>query len=167
LIALYANEESLEVIKYAEGAFLMFTAATLCDWTGVNTSGIIKAVGLQPVISVCSFLCLLFVALPTSYITCFKLGWGLEGLFSGYGLSALVLSSIKFILLCRLDWKATALWASTNEDYSAAESLSSDYEGEASDNELALSFTSAKSPLRPAIRRPRLNSESRSCDATL
>ena len=69
---------------------------------------------------------MLFIATPTSYLACFWYEFGLTGLWIGYGLSAFILSVFYFYLLWRLDWEETALWASTNEDYSCNESSTSE-----------------------------------------
>jgi len=85
-------------------------------------------------------MCLLMIALPGCYLSLFHYNLGLKGLWIGYGLSALVLSICYFIILWRLDWEATAQWASSNEDYSCMESSSDDKSSTNSVSDLDLSI---------------------------
>ena len=61
---------------------------------------------------------MVFIALPVSYITSFKMGCGLAGLWIGYSLSAFCLTVMYSTVLITLDWPKTALEASISNEFS-------------------------------------------------
>ena len=81
-------------------------------------AGVIKAVGKQGIGSAASLCCILFVALPTSFLASFHFDLGLKGLWLGYGLSAMTLACFYSIVIYRLDWAAIAQQAAKDDEHS-------------------------------------------------
>ena len=119
LISLFTDNE--EVARLAESAFLVFILAFMFDWKQCCASGIIKGAGYQSYASVCSFGCLMGIAMPMSYLLTFKLDFGISGLWTGYGLSTFTLTALYYTILACIDWEKTAEWAANNEDFSVSE----------------------------------------------
>ena len=86
------------------------------DWTQCSTSGLIRAIGKQHLASVASVVCIACISMPISSLLLFKYGWGIEGLWVGYGLCHLTLTLLYYLILVCIDWKAAAMWAATNEE---------------------------------------------------
>ena len=64
----------------------------------------------------------MLVAMPVSCVLTYGRGWGIEGLWTGYGLSALCLSILYYTILSCINWEATAEWAAQNEEFSVSSS---------------------------------------------
>ena len=73
--------------------------------------GIIKGIGKQAQATVAYLICFYLISVPCSYLFCFVLGYGIEGLWMGLsiGLATLVLS-LTFIIQ-RADWLRIAYQA--------------------------------------------------------
>ena len=74
--------------------------------------GFIKACGQQKIAAVASFLSMILVSVPISYICGFLLDMKLLGLMIGYGLQGLILIIVYGIILVKLNWQNAALQAS-------------------------------------------------------
>ena len=72
----------------------------------------IKGVGKQGVASIASIFCMFIVGLPLSWLFGIKLGFGLPGLWVGYGLCSLSLAILYTWILRRLNWSEAAYKAS-------------------------------------------------------
>lgn len=96
----------------------------------------IKGAGYQGIGSFCSLMCLCVVAIPTSSMMAFKHEWGIAGLWAGYGASACLLTALYYLVLTCIDWKATATWASQNEDWSVSSETNEDNNYNSADQEL-------------------------------
>jgi len=116
LIALYASSDSTDVITMANGSFTVFLIAFFFDAAQCNASGVIKATGQQGIASMYSLCCMLLVALPIGYIMAFRLDYGLNGLWMGYGASSLCLAMLYSKIITGLDWLETSSKASRNDD---------------------------------------------------
>ena len=55
---------------------------------------------------------MVFVSIPVGYTLGVTWGWGLSGLWIGYGTQGLCLTIMYSIILIRLDWEAVAETAS-------------------------------------------------------
>ena len=115
LIPIYAANND-DVIRLAEGAYIVFLVAFLFDSSQCNLSGIIKAVGRQGLASLCSLGCMILIALPATYIATSYLNLGLVGLWIGYSLSTFCLTVIYAYDLTTLDWTKTAQDASASDE---------------------------------------------------
>lgn len=113
LISLFT--EDLVIAELAKDTFGIFVLAFAFDWVQCCACGLIKGAGLQSVGSLCSLFCLCFISLPTSYLLTFQFGFGIKGLWIGYGVSSFVLTGLYCYVLKTLDWKAVALQAAKNE----------------------------------------------------
>ena len=58
---------------------------------------------------------MVIISLPVGYLCGITAGWGLPGLWAGYGASNLVLACIFLKILSKIDWEATAESASRDE----------------------------------------------------
>lgn len=124
LIQLYTDDPA--VISLVESSYLVFVVSFSFDWMQCCASGLIKGAGFQGVGSLCSLLCLGLVALPVSSVLCFQKDWGIEGLWAGYGLSTMILTVSYYTILTCINWKATAEWAATSEEFSVSGESSED-----------------------------------------
>ena len=102
LISLFTSDETVSAI--AEDSFVIFALAFSFDWNQCCASGVIKGAGKQGIASLCSLLCLVIVAMPTSYLLSFKRNWDISGLWVGYGASAFVLTLLYYIILAKINW---------------------------------------------------------------
>ena len=102
LISLFTSDP--DVSNIAENSFIIFALAFTFDWNQCCASGVIKGAGKQGIASLCSLLCLIIVAMPTSYLLSFKSDWDLNGLWVGYGASAFVLTLLYIMILSKINW---------------------------------------------------------------
>uniref|UniRef100_A0A7S3I193 Uncharacterized protein n=1 Tax=Favella ehrenbergii TaxID=182087 RepID=A0A7S3I193_9SPIT len=118
LIELFTDD--LSVLATTKECFYLAIAALFFDWLQCCASGAIKGAGYQGLGSVGSLASLGLVAMPLSWALAFRQGWGIKGLWVGYGCSALALTAFFYALLfCWIDWEAIAEAAARDEDSGA------------------------------------------------
>jgi MATE family multidrug resistance protein len=66
--------------------------------------GIIKGLGIQYSAQNQAIICFLFISLPSAYLLAFKGGYGVNGLWIGYGIGLAFLSISYLITLSSADW---------------------------------------------------------------
>lgn len=77
----------------------------IVDAAGANGNGILRGIGRQSVGGIISLGYFYMFALPFSFWTAFKLGWGLRGLWSGVTIALAMIVVTESLYLTKVDWQ--------------------------------------------------------------
>ncbi|EPS38065.1 hypothetical protein H072_8208 [Dactylellina haptotyla CBS 200.50] len=101
---LFSNDA--DVIKLVADSIPICALFQLWDSLAATAGGILRGQGRQRIGAWINLAAYYILALPFSFYTAFKLGWGLFGLWSGVSISLLLVAIIETIIVMRTKWHA-------------------------------------------------------------
>lgn len=124
VLPLFSGDE--HVLSLVENALPFLAAMQIVDAAGANGNGILRGIGRQSVGGIISLGFFYTFALPFSFWTAFKLGWGLRGLWSGVTIALAMIVVTESLYLTKVDWQLCVTDAEKRNQGSEDEDLDSE-----------------------------------------